>query len=137
MIVREDREKLKNCIKKYRNGTFSNFQFADAAAFASKDMLVREIEAEVDFFLSDFSPHYCEGEKLKEVLSRFVLILESDYELPTDYSPRIYAEGNIFVRIIKVILNLVKTNFVVLSHVSSNIYWPLKSPKNGKNWSRK
>lgn len=126
MVIKEDRETLGKSIGKYINGEISNFQLMDEM-LNSDDMLVREIQEEVEFFLDDFSLHYCEGQKLREAFGRFVLLLKSSYELPATYSPKIHDDRNFFVRLIKVIIDLIRTNWWSRSQVDTNIYWPFES----------
>lgn len=127
MVSQEDREKLRNTIQRYIDREINNFQLVDEMGFRSDDMLVREIEFEVDIYMSEFDEHFCEGGKVKEILSRFVLLLQSDYEFPASYAPRVHADRNIFVCVVKGLWDMIKSNFVTRSQTSSNIYWPLNS----------
>jgi len=95
--------------------------------FRTDDMLVREIEYEVEIYMSEFDEHFCEGGKVKEILSRFALLLQSDYEFPASYVPRVHADKNFFVRIAKGLWDMIKSNFVTRPQAGSNIYWPLES----------
>lgn len=133
MIIREDREKLRNGIQRYIDQEINNFQFVDEMCFRSDDMLVREIEYEVEIYMSEFDAHFCEDGKVKEILRRFVLLLQSDYEFPASYTPKIHDDKNIFVRLAKVLRDMIKSNLVTRPQVGSNIYWSLESLEEWEN----
>jgi hypothetical protein len=126
MLVRKDREYLYNLLDKYIKLEIDNFTLADSYFF-SEDVLVREILYEVDINLSEYRRHYCESEILKDIFTRFCILLASDFEFSANYHSRIPGKMCFILRLIYVLYELIKNNFCVVSYLKNNIYWPLTS----------
>lgn len=86
MIVRPDREKVILALQLFLNAKINNFELDDSISFKTQDNLVAKIVVEVCNLISEFEEHFCCSEAMRNVFERFILLLQSDYQIQTDHS---------------------------------------------------
>jgi hypothetical protein len=129
MIISEDRIKLSCLLQDFLDSKINSFNLEDNFDnfCASKDMLVRELIAEVEIHLCEGKPHYCEDKILREVIERFIILLATNFEFGSGYRPVVHTEGHWLNRLLAGLWDELCNNFCVVSKLGGNIYWPLTS----------
>jgi hypothetical protein len=135
MVIKNDRSRLSLLLKSFLDQKIDNSVLVDQFFF-SEDMLVRELIYEIDFHINESTKHYCTDVFLKEIISRFIIILSSNFEFPKDYRPKVRVEGNLLKRIIMVFYDMMRANFYVVSALSENKFWPLVSEEEWNELSK-